>query len=49
MSYDVYLRDQIGDEHWVGNMGMPRRYVDYLPSDGFTIFNEISSIGASSG
>lgn len=20
MSYDVFVRDQIGDEHWVGNM-----------------------------
>ncbi len=26
-------------QHWVGNMGMPRRYADYLESDGFTIFN----------
>jgi cytochrome c oxidase subunit 1 len=25
---------------------MPRRYVDYLPSDGFTTLNTISSIGA---
>jgi cytochrome c oxidase subunit 1 len=25
---------------------MPRRYVDYLPTDGFTALNTISSIGA---
>ena len=25
---------------------MPRRYADYLPSDGFTTLNTISSIGA---
>jgi cytochrome c oxidase subunit I len=33
-------------QHWLGNEGMPRRYVDYLPSDGFTTLNAISSIGA---
>ena len=33
-------------QHWLGNMGMPRRYADYLPSDGFTTLNAISSIGA---
>ncbi|WP_191373264.1 cytochrome c oxidase subunit I [Corynebacterium stationis] len=31
-------------QHWVGNMGMPRRYADYLESDGFTIFNQISTV-----
>ncbi len=31
-------------QHWVGNMGMPRRYADYLESDGFTVFNQISTI-----
>ncbi|MDO4929005.1 MAG: cbb3-type cytochrome c oxidase subunit I [Corynebacterium sp.] len=31
-------------QHWVGNMGMPRRYADYLESDGLTIFNQISTI-----
>jgi cytochrome c oxidase subunit 1 len=33
-------------QHWLGAMGMPRRYADYLPSDGFTVLNQISTIGA---
>ncbi|MUL40474.1 cytochrome c oxidase subunit I [Streptomonospora sp. PA3] len=33
-------------QHWLGVEGMPRRYADYLPSDGFTALNAISSIGA---
>ncbi len=33
-------------QHWLGNEGMPRRYADYLPSDGFTRLNEVSTIGA---
>jgi cytochrome c oxidase subunit 1 len=33
-------------QHWLGAEGMPRRYADYSPSDGFTTLNEISSIGA---
>ncbi|MDG3016503.1 cytochrome c oxidase subunit I [Speluncibacter jeojiensis] len=33
-------------QHWLGNEGMPRRYVDYLPSDGFTTLNTISTIFA---
>ncbi|MEN9710540.1 MAG: hypothetical protein RL441_532 [Actinomycetota bacterium] len=33
-------------QHWLGVMGMPRRYVDYLDSDGFTLFNMISTIGS---
>ncbi len=33
-------------QHWLGIEGMPRRYVDYLPSDGFTTLNVISSVGA---
>ena len=31
-------------QHWVGNMGMPRRYADYLESDGFTTLNQISTV-----
>uniref|UniRef100_UPI003B3B8787 cbb3-type cytochrome c oxidase subunit I n=1 Tax=Corynebacterium sp. TaxID=1720 RepID=UPI003B3B8787 len=33
-------------QHWLGNMGMPRRYADYLDSDGFTLLNQISTVGA---
>ncbi|SFR22570.1 cytochrome c oxidase subunit 1 [Lentzea waywayandensis] len=33
-------------QHWLGNEGMPRRYADYLASDGFTTLNMISTIGA---
>ncbi len=33
-------------QHWLGDEGMPRRYADYLASDGFTIMNTISTIGA---
>ena len=33
-------------QHWLGVMGMPRRYGDYLPGDGFQVMNEISSLGA---
>ena len=33
-------------QHWLGNEGMPRRYADYLPSDGFTTLNMISTLGA---
>ncbi len=33
-------------QHWLGTEGMPRRYADYLPGDGFTTLNTISSIGA---
>ncbi|MFI9271391.1 cytochrome c oxidase subunit I [Kitasatospora sp. NPDC052896] len=33
-------------QHWLGVMGMPRRYADYLPSDGFTTLNTVSSLGA---
>ena len=33
-------------QHWLGNEGMPRRYADYLPTDGFTALNVISTMGA---
>ncbi|WP_051393521.1 aa3-type cytochrome oxidase subunit I [Glycomyces arizonensis] len=33
-------------QHWLGNEGMPRRYADYLESDGFTTLNMVSTIGA---
>ena len=32
--------------HWLGEMGMPRRYADYLATDGFTLLNTISTIGS---
>ncbi|WP_327040401.1 cytochrome c oxidase subunit I [Micromonospora ureilytica] len=32
--------------HWLGSEGMPRRYADYLPTDGFTTLNTVSSIFA---
>jgi len=33
-------------QHWLGNEGMPRRYVDYAATDGFTTLNTISTIGS---
>ncbi|MGH3499539.1 MAG: cbb3-type cytochrome c oxidase subunit I, partial [Nocardioidaceae bacterium] len=33
-------------QHWLGVEGMPRRYADYSPSDGFTTLNQVSTIGA---
>jgi cytochrome c oxidase subunit 1 len=33
-------------QHWLGNEGMPRRYADYLESDGFTTLNTISTVGS---
>ena len=33
-------------QHILGLEGMPRRVADYLPSDGFTTLNRVSSIGA---
>jgi len=33
-------------QHWLGVIGMPRRYADYLASDGFTVYNMISTVGA---
>ena len=32
-------------QHWLGVEGMPRRYADYLPEDGFTTLNQISTVG----
>ncbi len=33
-------------QHWLGVEGMPRRYVNYQPEDGFTTLNTVSTIGA---
>jgi cytochrome c oxidase subunit 1 len=33
-------------QHWLGNEGMPRRYADYLPTDGFTALNTLSTISS---
>ncbi|MGA3490108.1 cytochrome c oxidase subunit I [Micromonosporaceae bacterium DT55] len=33
-------------QHWLGTQGMPRRYADYLPTDGFTTLNTISTVGS---
>ncbi len=33
-------------QHWLGVEGMPRRYADYMPEDGFTLYNQISTVGA---
>ncbi|MDQ1743734.1 MAG: cytochrome c oxidase subunit, partial [Pseudonocardiales bacterium] len=33
-------------QHWLGAKGMPRRYADYLPGDGFTTMHMISSLGS---
>ncbi len=33
-------------QHWVGVEGFPRRYADYGPNDGFTLLNQISTVGA---
>ncbi|MBC2864682.1 aa3-type cytochrome oxidase subunit I [Streptomyces mexicanus] len=33
-------------QHWLGELGMPRRYADYLAADGFTALNTVSSLGA---
>jgi cytochrome c oxidase subunit 1 len=33
-------------QHWLGLKGMPRRVADYLPSDGFSTLNTVSTVGA---
>ncbi|MEV4021019.1 cytochrome c oxidase subunit I [Nonomuraea angiospora] len=33
-------------QHWLGVVGMPRRYADYSAADGFTDLHQISSAGA---
>ncbi|MBW8764926.1 MAG: cytochrome c oxidase subunit I [Geodermatophilales bacterium] len=33
-------------QHWLGAEGMPRRYANYLPTDGFTTLNVVSTIGS---
>jgi cytochrome c oxidase subunit 1 len=33
-------------QHWLGSAGMPRRYVDYLPTDEFSTMHAISTIGS---
>ena len=33
-------------QHWLGTEGMPRRYADYRPTDGFTTLNTVSTVGA---
>ncbi|XIF83777.1 cytochrome c oxidase subunit I [Kutzneria buriramensis] len=33
-------------QHWLGAEGMPRRYADYLTTDGFTTLNTISTVGS---
>ncbi|GAA3687333.1 cytochrome c oxidase subunit 1 [Yimella lutea] len=33
-------------QHWLGVDGMPRRYADYLPEDGFQFMNQVSTIGS---
>ncbi len=33
-------------QHWIGAIAMPRRYYSYLPEDGVTWMNQLSSVGA---
>src|SRR3954451_1972012 len=40
----IGFRDTFLIQHWLGAEGMPRRYADYLATDGFTTLNTISTI-----
>jgi cytochrome c oxidase subunit 1 len=31
-------------QHWLGTQGMPRRYVDYIATDNFTVMHAISTV-----
>ena len=33
-------------QHWLGIKGFPRRYADYLATDGFTLMNMVSTVGS---
>ncbi len=33
-------------QHWLGVIGMPRRYASYLPEDDFTWLHQVSTAGA---
>ena len=33
-------------QHWLGVIGMPRRYATYQPEDGFAWMNQLSTVGA---
>lgn len=33
-------------QHWLGVQGMQRRIADYMPEDHFTVYNQISTVGA---
>lgn len=33
-------------QHWLGVVGMPRRYATYLVEDGFTWMNQLSTVGS---
>jgi cytochrome c oxidase subunit 1 len=33
-------------QHWLGAAGMPRRYGDYIPEDGYVLMNQISTVGS---
>nr|WP_298322814.1 cytochrome c oxidase subunit I [Haloactinopolyspora sp.] len=33
-------------QHWLGVEGMPRRYSNYFPEDGFTLLNQVSTVSS---